>query len=52
VKARKWNAVDASIELETNDDLDDGLDDELVDDDLDDVLVQPVAVAATIRRAV
>lgn len=51
MKGRKWTAVDGSIELEMNDDLDD-LDDELVDDDLDDVLVQPVAVAATIRRAV
>jgi hypothetical protein len=40
VKARKWNAVDGSIELETNDDLveQDEQDDDLVDDDLRDDL--------------
>jgi len=39
VKARKWNAVDGSIELETNDDLDD-LDDGRHDlrDDLDELV--------------
>jgi hypothetical protein len=46
VKGRKWNAIDGSIELETNDDLDDGLDDDL-DDRLDDELVQRID-----RRAV
>jgi len=47
VKARKWNAVDGSIELETNDDLDD-LDDGRHDllDDVDE-LVQRID-----RRAV
>jgi hypothetical protein len=32
VNRRKWNAVDGSIELETNDDQEDGLDDDLRDD--------------------
>jgi len=34
VKARKWNAVDGSIELETNDDL---VEQDEQDDDLDDL---------------
>lgn len=32
MKGRKWNAIDGSIELETNDDLEDGLDDDRLDD--------------------
>jgi hypothetical protein len=46
VKGRKWNAVDGSIELQTNEDLEDSLDDDL-DDRLDDELVQRID-----RRAV
>ena len=34
MKARKWNAVDGSIELETNDDL---VEQDEQDDDLDDL---------------
>jgi len=46
VNGRKWNAVDGSIELETNDDLDDDPNDRL-DDRLDDEMVQRID-----RRAV
>ena len=46
VNGRKWNAVDGSIELETNDELVEAVDDDL-DDRLDDEMVQRID-----RRAV